>query len=153
MALLLAAEASSFGLKPFLIFISQSCPCSGPSYVHGIWVLRATEGLLPLSFRSTKAFFFASGSVFEEYIFLMLETSGGSPLIPGERMVELNDIDNELVRKSILKDVECSFFVKGISCFVCEALELCNVVIKVLLCYVTVGTFTRRGLSRLSRHW
>ena len=98
-----------------------------------------TESLLPLSFCSTEAFFFASGSVFEEYIFLVLEASGSSPLIPGERMVELDNIDNKLVRESVLKDVERGFFVEGISCFVCEALELSNVVIKVFLLHLELS--------------
>ena len=66
----------------------------------------------------------------------MLEMSGGGPLIPGERMVELNDIDHELVRESILKDVERSFFVKGISRFVCEALEFSNIVVEVFLLHL-----------------
>ena len=92
-----------------------------------------TESLLPLSFCSTKAFFFVSGSIFEEYIFLMLETSSSSPLVPGKGVMEPNNVDNELVRESILKDIERGFFAKGIPCFVCEALELSNVVVKVLL--------------------
>ena len=95
-----------------------------------------TKSFLRLSFCSTKVFFFASGSVFEEYVFLVLEVSGSSPLIPSERVVEFNDIDNKLVRESVLKDIECGFFVEGISCFVCKALELSNVVIKVFLLHL-----------------
>ena len=134
--LVLAAETSPFHLKSLFVFIGQSCPCSGSSYIHGIWIFGATESLLPLSFCSTEAFFFASGSVFEEYIFLVLDASGSSPLIPGEGVVELNDVDNKLVRESVLENVECGFFVEGISCFVCKALELSNVVIEVFLLHL-----------------
>ena len=69
----------------------------------------------------------------------MLKASGSSPLIPGERMVELDNIDNKLVREPILKDVEHGFFVEGISCFVCKALELINVVIEVFLLHLELS--------------
>ena len=87
-------EASPFNLELLLVFFSQGCPCSGSSYVHGIWIFRATESLLPLSFCSSKAFLSLPSPVFEEYVFLMLETSGSSPLVPGDGVVEFNDIDN-----------------------------------------------------------
>ena len=66
----------------------------------------------------------------------MLEASSSSPLVPGEGMVELNDIDDKLVRESVLKDVECGFFVEGIPCFVCKALEFCDVVVEVFLLHL-----------------
>ena len=48
-------------------------------------------------------------------------------------MVEPDDVDHKLVRESILEDIKCGFFVKGIPHFVCEALEFSNVVVEVLL--------------------
>ena len=95
-SLFLAAEASPFSLKLLFFFFGQSCPSSGSSYVHGIWVSRAIEGLLPLSLGSPKvSLFFIVHQVFKEYIFLVLDTSSSSPLVPRERVVELDDIDDK----------------------------------------------------------
>ena len=135
-ALLLAAEASPFSLESLLIFFSQGCSCSGAPYVHSICIFRTTESLLPLSLGSTKAFFSVLGSVLEEYIVLVLEASSSSPLVPSGGVVEFNDVDNELVREPILKNVESCFFIEGIPCFVCKALELSNVVVEVLLLHL-----------------
>ena len=73
---------------------------------------------------------------FKEYVFLVLVASSIGPLVPGGRMMEFDDIDDEWTRKSVLKDVEGCFFVKGVPCFVCKALELCNVVVEVLLLHL-----------------
>ena len=63
----------------------------------------------------------------------MLVASSIGPLVPGGRMMEFDDIDDEWARKSVLEDVEGFFFIKSVPCFICEALELCNVVVEVLL--------------------
>ena len=144
-ALLLAMEALPFSLESLLVFFSQGCSCSGSSYVHGIWIFRVTESLLPLSLCSSKAFLFVPGSVFEEYIFLVLEASGSCPLVPSDGVVEFNDIDNELVRESVLKDIESCFFIKGVPCFVCKALELSNVVIEVFLLHLEFSELSLRS--------
>ena len=47
--------------------------------------------------------------------------------------MELDDIDDKWTRESVLKDVEGCFFVKGVPCFICEALKLRNVVVEVFL--------------------
>ena len=59
--------------------------------------------------------------------------------------MERNDIDNEGVRKSVLKDVEGCFFVKGIPCFVCEALEFRNIVVEVLLFHLEFPELSLRS--------
>ena len=95
-SLFLAAEASPLSLELLLFFFGQSCPSSGSSYVHGIWVSGAIEGLLPLSFGTSEVFLpSVVHSVFEEYIFLVLDASGRGPLVPCDRVVKLDDIDNE----------------------------------------------------------
>ena len=66
----------------------------------------------------------------------MLEASGSSPLVPCDRVMEFNDIDDKGIRESIFKDIKGCFFVKGVPCFFCKALELCNVVIEVLLLHL-----------------
>ena len=82
-SLFLTTEASSFSLELLLFFFGQSCPSSGPSYVHGVWVSGAIESLLPLSFGSPEAFFpSVAHSVFEKYVFLVLDARGRGPLIP-----------------------------------------------------------------------
>ena len=140
MPLLLAAKASPFSLKLLLFFFCQGCPSSGPPYVHSIWVSGAVESLLPLSFGSTEVFLLSVVHyVFKEYAFLMLDASSSGPLVPCDRVVELDDIDNEGIRESILKDVESCFFVKGIPCFVCEVLELSNVIVEVLLLHLELS--------------
>ena len=134
MSLLLAAKASPFSLELLLFFFGQSCPSSGPPYVHGIWVSGAVESLLPLSLGSSEvSLLFVVHYILKEYVFLMLDASGSGPLVPCDRVVELDDIDDEGTGESVLKDVESCFFVEGIPCFVCKALELCNVVVEVLL--------------------
>ena len=63
----------------------------------------------------------------------MLVASSIGPFIQDGRMMEFDDIDDKWTRESVLKDVEGCFLVKGVPCLICEALELRNVVVEVLL--------------------
>ena len=90
MSLLLAAKASPFSLELLLFIFGQSCPSSGLPYVHGILVPGAVESLLPLSFGSSEAFLLSVAHyVFKKYVLLVLDTSGSGPLVPCDRVVEL----------------------------------------------------------------
>ena len=82
---------------------------------------------------------FILGSVFEEYVFLVLGAGGSGPVIPSDGVMKPDYIDDELVRKSVLKDIKCGFFIKGVPCFVCEALELSNVVVEVFLLHAKLS--------------